>query len=717
MQSRLVFANQTIESDALLKGVSLEQSINSEVDFQIGVCGCAQVTFSTMITNRPTVGDSFTLYMKQYQDSDYRQIGVFNVVQSDKIGQRIDVVAYDNMWKLEKNVDAWLDNQVFPMSLYTFTSNLANECGVTISLANNVANSQFEVKDNFTSTGLTGRSMLQYICQVCGGFAICNTNGSIAVKLYSANSTTLNASKYKKITIAEYDTDYIDSLQAKVMDDDIGVIVGNGGEYGTNLYDSSQAVEGYYINASGQITQQAGNLYSQLMPVTVGSYYALTGTSGYSSNKRIHLYDSNGNWVSQLNAQNVANRGVINIQGIIPNGVSYARISIRTLDTDIQFRQVTGGFHNTYIIENNPLLYTETDSEIRPVVQNIFTKLSGVTYRPMKIELLGDWNIQCGHILTVQGYTTYIMSKSITPNGVTLTCTGNKSREKGVDGLNEQLNALRGKYNRLSRTVEQTVSELGDAEGNISTLTQTVEGLDSRVTTAEGDATEAKQTANSFSTRITNAEGDISSIEQTMNGVVLTTSQGSTYINGANIKSGSIVLTGLVDWDDLNSETQEQIEGLVSDYGDSDVRSLLSSTYNITQTQADGTQISSPKVVGGKIYGAEIYAGNGNDGYMKMDQTGMDLYTTAGRKAVIGIGYTSANYEYPYILFGRGVDTSGTDCGMIKKYQNGIWIGDNDGQAASAVGSGDGMFINFTDHNTYIYRNGSSSLVGQAVFI
>lgn len=580
MLSKLVFTGKTVDSSDLVQGVSLEQNINSDTDYQIGVAGSAQIKFSTSLDYRPAVGAQFTLQMKQIYDTGFRTIGVFNVYSSEKRQGKIDVIAYDNISLLDKNVDSWLDSLTFPMTLSAFVSSLASYCNVSINFGTNITNTSFTVQDNFTSTGLTGRSVLQYVCQLVGGFAKCNSSGQIVIQGYQNTSTNLTTADFKVATIAEYNVAKIDRVQVNLADDDIGVVVG-------------------------------------------------TGT-------------------------------------------------------------------NALVIQNNPLLYAETDSEIRTQVTNIYNLVKDITYTPTKIEMLGDKGIEVGQIITVNGATTYIMQKSLTPSGVTLTCTGNPTRDQSSDSLNEEINALRGKYNKLTRTVEETVSELGDAQGNITQLQQTADG---------------------FSTRITNVEGEVSSVEQTMNGVVITTSQGRTYINGANILAGSIDLSGQIDWSDLSQSAQETIEGLAGDYGDSDVRALLNSTYNITHTQADGTQLASPTIVAGKILGAEMYAGSGNDGYVKMDSTGIDLYTTAGRKAVIGIGYQSSKFDYPFIILGRGVDDEGTNAGMIKKYSNGIWIGDNDGQNSESVGNGDGVFINFSDHNTYIYRNGSSSLVGQAVFI
>ena len=173
-----------------------------------------------------------------------------------------------------------------------------------------------------------------------------------------------------------------------------------------------------------------------------------------------------------------------------------------------------------------------------------------------------------------------------------------------------------------------------------------------------------------------------------------------------------------------------QAVGKKGDKGDSgdpldvnydNIKSALQLAHGTKDTFITADAAGAPTIYGGNIYGAKIYAGNGDDGYLKMDETGIDLYTASGgNKAVIGIGYIgyqSSGYDYPFIILGRGVDASGTDAGMIKKYSNGIWIGDNDGQSSSTVGSGTGLFINFNENKIYKYLSGQSSEIGTAVFI
>ena len=85
----------------------------------------------------------------------------------------------------------------------------------------------------------------------------------------------------------------------------------------------------------------------------------------------------------------------------------------------------------------------------------------------------------------------------------------------------------------------------------------------------------------------------------------------------------------------------------------------------------------------------------------------MNFYSNSGG-SVCGIGYYPGKYNLPYIMLGQGVDDAGTDKGMIKKYTNGIWIGDSDNVSSNSPG-GTGIFINFTSGKIQKYINGSVS--------
>lgn len=121
------------------------------------------------------------------------------------------------------------------------------------------------------------------------------------------------------------------------------------------------------------------------------------------------------------------------------------------------------------------------------------------------------------------------------------------------------------------------------------------------------------------------------------------------------------------------------------------------------------TQVNSSSIYSPTIYAAKVYAGEGQ-GYSEMLSTGLNVYTPSGLKK-IGIGWNSSDYEYPYIILGVGSDEAQTTAGMIKKFSNGIWIGNAASKSATSP-SGTGIFIDFNAGAIYQYIDGTASSIG-----
>ena len=403
-----------------------------------------------------------------------------------------------------------------------------------------------------------------------------------------------------------------------------------------------------------------------------------------------------------------------------------------------------------YHITNNPLFYAEDAEDNETAAEAILDIMNSVEYVPGEAELLVDYDINCGDIVSIDGNDFYVMEKEISSSGVKLRCFGNQVRENRDGGLNAEIIALRGKTNELIRTIDETQSTISDVEAGLqSQITQTASSLTSSLTSyVDGEIASVNstitQTANSLSSTITSQGQTITQIQQDLNGISLTynsqngtasitigdvtvtnlvdgqyvsqvvagidltgyvtfsalSTSGQTTINGDNITTGTINanrlnLTGSIAWGDLTSSCQSTIAA----YAGSGVPSYIKSTY------IDSTTIKSPT-----IYGAEIYAGTSADGYISMTSNGMNFISSVGG-SLIGMGYYPGNYPYPYITLGQGIDGYGTDKGMIKKYSNGIWIGDSDGISDTSEGQGTGIFINFTTGVIYKYINGTATAI------
>ena len=111
-----------------------------------------------------------------------------------------------------------------------------------------------------------------------------------------------------------------------------------------NLFDKTDVVKGYYISSTGVITQSADFCYSGLIPVEVGKTYTWSFyRNSTSSNRRWHGYNTNGDWVCQLDvdASVSATVGGKYHTITIPSGVAYTRLSI--MQHELNTNQVEEG--------------------------------------------------------------------------------------------------------------------------------------------------------------------------------------------------------------------------------------------------------------------------------------------------------------------------------------------------------------------------------------
>ena len=96
---------------------------------------------------------------------------------------------------------------------------------------------------------------------------------------------------------------------------------------GYNLLDEGGNTTGYYINASGVVTSDTSySVYTELIPVTPGGTYTISGHSGRANNKRLHAYKQDGTWARQV---------MYFTSGTTPVGSDYS--DTFTLGSDVYF--------------------------------------------------------------------------------------------------------------------------------------------------------------------------------------------------------------------------------------------------------------------------------------------------------------------------------------------------------------------------------------------
>lgn len=152
---------------------------------------------------------------------------------------------------------------------------------------------------------------------------------------------------------------------------------------------------------------------------------------------------------------------------------------------------------NAYIVSSNFLCYGMTDAELKVVAERLFEAIRGIVYTPAITELPGMPYMELGtvyQLVTNEETVTSIVLKHTLSGGQALRSVfesyGEQYREEDIDGLNYQFEQLRGRYNKLVRTVDETISELGSIDeelGRVSTIARQTADYFETTVTQEGD--------------------------------------------------------------------------------------------------------------------------------------------------------------------------------------------------------------------------------------
>lgn len=145
---------------------------------------------------------------------------------------------------------------------------------------------------------------------------------------------------------------------------------------------------------------------------------------------------------------------------------------------------------NLYVIENNPLLYAETDAELRPMAQKIFNAVKGISYRPYSVTMHQNPMVQAGSIITIsttKGVTFqgYVMSKSSKGGLDTLEATGSQERTIKADAQNQAIQQIRGSLHIFRNTINELNSEIieyqKETDGTLTRHTTQIQQLSEQI--------------------------------------------------------------------------------------------------------------------------------------------------------------------------------------------------------------------------------------------
>lgn len=163
------------------------------------------------------------------------------------------------------------------------------------------------------------------------------------------------------------------------------------------------------------------------------------------------------------------------------------KLQIRQDENDIG--AIVGTGSNTYVIENNFLVYGKDAATLKAIATNIFDKIKGITYRPAEITSLGNPCIEVGDAIKLSSkyaeINTYVLErilKGIQALTDSYTAQGEQLRTTQINSSNKSITQLKGRVNRLIRDVDQNKAEISNVEAGLKNeITQTASELDVKI--------------------------------------------------------------------------------------------------------------------------------------------------------------------------------------------------------------------------------------------
>lgn len=568
--------NLTLLDANLYGGVTFQQEIITGNDFVYGVVAAASIKFSIDNTNNEAesyIDQAFDWYCEMSGETDYAYKGTYTVTDIKKNGKKATLTAYDCIKKLDTSADAWVSTLKYPITLANMLSSMGNKLGLSITALTNTYRCNYTVYNNFMTRNITYRQILEYIAQIANVNFMADTSGQkdIIYKRYTETATTIDNSKYVKLTLSDYTTEPIDKVQIQSTFDDIGYVVGTG----DNAYVITENPLFFTNEKQSTITSIASSLLAELKTIT------------YTPMKFSTLKDFDINCGDIIKVNNIS--CYIMKKSIKPSGCEFECVGNKRRDT--QKTEVNSAIT---ALNNKTNELVRTVDETKSTLTEVKGSMKTLTDEQGEIkEQIATITTDVSEVKqTAQGLTSKVSSIETTMNNLDGEVTTLKSRvstvEQTVDSITTRVEVAEGTANEaktMASEAKQTANSFStkitevektanSAKTTASEAKQTANSFSTKITeveeTANGAATtasEAKQTANSFSTRITTAEGNISSLTQTAGKIDWLIKSGSSSSNFTltdrtiSLVSSNIDLSGYVTINSLKSGGTTTIDG------------------------------------------------------------------------------------------------------------------------------------------------------------
>lgn len=449
----------TIENDKVVAGsFDLQESINSNEDLVFGSCEAATLKVKFADITQDINGKTFVL--TQTINGEVINLGTFKVDSAIEQDNRrfLEVTAYDNMRKFDKDVVDWYEALTFPLTLKAMRESLCTHCGVDY-MDSSLPNDTMTVTKTISSNTLNGLEVLRSLEQINGAFGHIGRDGKLQHKVLSKTvvDDTIPSGSYKKLKYEKYCTKPIEKLQINQEDGDIGAIVGTG----TNCYKIQDNFLVYGKSASALQTI-ADNAAINILGITYVPYTCeMLGLPYLEVGDRVTYGTAITSYILSRNL-----KGIQSISDAIETKGNEEIIQVTSINTEVkQLRGKTNVL--TRDVEKMESTITEFDKQIN-------------------VLLPGPWYPD-GSLLPCQNNMTnleYEMNSKILQTAKEITTEVNNVSEQlntkiaqTDTSITAQVNNLSANMNAKFAITDSEISLKVDKNGVISSINQTAESI------------------------------------------------------------------------------------------------------------------------------------------------------------------------------------------------------------------------------------------------
>ena len=367
-----------VHEKTALVSVDIHESCNTGSDLTLGSVCATEVTV-TLINPEGSLsivaGDEFKLYKEN------TQIGIFKAENVERTSpNKLSITGYDRVVKLDKDLSEWLETLTgWPYTLAEFASLVCEKCGLSFS-STNLVNKDYLI-DKFSSKEVTGRQLIQWLCEIGCCYAVASPAGVITPSWYT-ELTTHNIG---------YMEDVIASV--KVIGKDLHF---SGVEVSTRVDNKGNiSVESDHI----EVTDDGAGNVSIVTNVPKTSYY----------------------YQNSLKYTDYVTEPIEAVQIRLGEGDNAYLWPVCADDT------------NSYIISDNPLIKATTN-EVSEALQNILNRIKTLSYTPCSVTIPETLEIKLGSIVEVidknaKRFKTCVMTRKSKSHKDSIECVGNYRRD------------------------------------------------------------------------------------------------------------------------------------------------------------------------------------------------------------------------------------------------------------------------------------------------